>query len=119
MFVRNTRAVELTDSGRALREEIEPLLGALDAALDRAGKRSPQRVLRIAAPRFVATDLLIPRLSSFYGMQPQADLELNSATPRLDAHTARADVSILICPTPPAQQVATRLLEPRFVAATS
>ena len=32
VFVRKTRAVELTDVGRALQEEIEPLLAALDGA---------------------------------------------------------------------------------------
>ena len=119
VFVRKTRAVELTDVGRALQEEIEPLLAALDGALDRAGKRSRRRVLRVAAPPFVATDLLIPSLGSFYGMQRRVDLELSSATLRADAHTARADVSIVICATPPPELVATRLLSPRFVAATA
>ena len=119
VFVRKTRAVELTDIGRALLEEVEPLPSGLDAALDRAGRRSRRRVLRVAAPPFVATDLLIPNLGSFYGMQPRVDLELNTATPRLDAHTARADVSIVISAKPPAEHVAMRLLSPRFVAATS
>jgi len=119
VFVRKTRAIELTDAGRALLDEIDPLLLSLDAALDRAAKRTRRRILRIAAPPFVATDLLIPSLASFYGMQPKIDLDINSGTARPSAHTPQADVSIVIAPTPPPDVVATKLLSPRFVAATS
>jgi len=119
VFVRKTRAIELTDAGRALLDEIDPLLLSLDAALDRAAKRTRRRMLRIAAPPFVATDLLIPSLSSFFGMQPRIDVDINSGTARPSAHTPQADVSIVIASSPPTDVVATTLLSPRFVAATS
>jgi LysR family glycine cleavage system transcriptional activator len=119
VFVRKTRAVELTDAGRALLDEIDPLLQSLDAALDRAGKRARRRVLRIAAPPFIATDLLLPNLESFYGMQRRIDLDINSATARPSAHSPQADVSIVIAPEPPPDVIAMKLLSPRFVAATS
>jgi LysR family glycine cleavage system transcriptional activator len=119
VFVRKTRAIELTDAGRALIDEIDPLLLSLDAALDRAAKRTRRRVLRIAAPPFLATDLLIPSLASFYGMQPKIDLDINSGTARPSAHTPQADVSIVIASAPPPDVVATKLLSPSFVAATS
>ena len=119
VFIRKTRAVELTDAGRALLEEIEPLLSGLDAAVDRAAKRARRRTLRVAAPPFLVTDLLIPSLRSFYGMQPRTDLEIVTSSGRPAEHASTADVSILIAAAPPAGQVATRLFSPRFVAATS
>ncbi|MBS0393093.1 MAG: LysR family transcriptional regulator [Proteobacteria bacterium] len=118
VFVRKTRAVELTDAGRELLEEVEPLLAGLDAALDHAADRARRRRLRVAAPTFLATDLLIPSLRSFYGMQPRIDLELLTA-PQLAEHGAHADISIVIAPGPPPAQIATRLFSPRFVAATA
>jgi LysR family glycine cleavage system transcriptional activator len=119
VFIRKTRAVELTDAGRALLEEIEPLLSGLDAAVDRAAKRARRRVLRVAAPPFLVTDLLIPSLRSFFGMQPRIDLEIVTSASRTTEHAATVDVSILIAAAPPAGQVATRLFSPRFVAATA
>jgi LysR family transcriptional regulator, glycine cleavage system transcriptional activator len=119
VFVRKTRAIELTDAGRALLDEIDPLLQSLDAALDRAGKRTRRRVLRIAAPPFVATDLLLPNLESFYGMQRRIDVDISSGTARPSAHSPQADVSIVIAPEPPADMIAIKLLTPRFVAAAS
>ena len=82
VFVRKTRAIELTEAGRALLDEIDPLLLGLDAAVDRAAKRARRRVLRVAAPPFLSTDLLIPRLRSFYGMQPRTDIEIVTSPAR-------------------------------------
>ena len=119
VFVRKTRAVELTDAGRALLDEVEPLLAGLDAAVDRAAKRARRRVLRVVAPPFLATDLLIPNLRSFYGMQPRIDLEIVTSAARSAEHLAQSDVSIVIAAAPPAGHVATRLFSPTFVAATA
>ena len=119
VFIRKTRAVELTEAGRALLEEIEPLLAGLDAAVDRAARRARRRVLRVAAPPLVVTDLLVPSLRSFYGMQPRTDVEIVTSVARPAEHARQADVSIVIAAAPPAGQVATRLFSPQFVAATS
>jgi LysR family glycine cleavage system transcriptional activator len=119
VFVRKTRAVELTDAGRALLGEVEPLLAGLDAAIERAARRPRRRVLQVAVPPFLATELLIPALRSFYGMQPRIDLVISTNASRLSEHRAGADVSIVIAAAPPADLVATRLFSPRFVAATA
>jgi LysR family transcriptional regulator, glycine cleavage system transcriptional activator len=119
LFVRKTRAIELTEAGRSLLAEVDPLLTALDSALDRAAKRTRRRTLRIAAPPFLANELLIPRLASFYGLQPRLDVDIQAADTVLDEHHARADVSIIIRHDPPNELVATELFRPRFVAATA
>lgn len=119
VFVRKTRAIELTDAGRALLADVAPLLAALDAALTRATTRATRRTLRVAAPPFFASELLIPSLASFYGLQPRIDLEVSATDARVGEHRATADVSIVIGTTPPEGLVATRLFAPRFVAATS
>ncbi len=119
VFLRKTRAIELTDAGRQLLEEIDPLLESLDAALDRAARRTRRRVLRVSAPPFIATDLLIPSLESFFGMQSRVDLDITSGAGRAGAAATQADVSIVISAEPPPDVVATKLLSPRFVAATS
>ena len=119
VFVRKTRAVELTDAGRALLADVDPLLASLDAAVDRATTRTSRITLRIAAPPFFASELLIPSLQSFYGLQPRVDLEVIGIEARPTEHRASADMSIVISAAPPEELVATRLFAPRFVAATA
>jgi len=119
VFVRKTRAVELTDAGRALLEEVEPLLAALDVAVDRATTRARRRALRVSAPPFFANELLIPSLWSFYGLQPRVDLTITASDARPTEHHTAADVSVVICPAPPKGMIATRLFAPKFVAATA
>ncbi len=119
VFVRKTRAIELTEAGRALLEDVEPLLLSLDAAVDRASARATRRTLRVSAPPFFASELLIPSLASFYGLQPRVDLEINLAGARPTEHHAPADVSVIISAGVPEGMQATRLFAPRFVAATA
>ena len=119
VFLRKTRAIELTDAGRALLDDVEPLLTSLDAAVDRATLRSRRRTLRVSAPPFFASELLIPSLASFYGLQPRVDLEVTGTQARPTEHHAPADVSVIISATPPEGVIATRLFAPRFVAATA
>jgi len=119
LFVRKTRAIALTDAGRALLAEVEPLLRGLDTAIDRATTRARRRTLRLAAPPFLANELLIPALASFYGLQPRVDLAVSATEACPREHAASADVSIVIANAPPEEGVATRLFAPRFVAATS
>jgi LysR family glycine cleavage system transcriptional activator len=73
----------------------------------------------VAAPPFLATELLIPRLSSFLALQARVDIEIQGSETMLDEHHARADVSIVIADRPPLDHVATELFRPRFVAATA
>jgi DNA-binding transcriptional LysR family regulator len=119
VFVRRTRSIELTDTGKALLTEIEPLLASLDAVVERATRRSVRRMLRIVAPPFFASELLQPSLPSLYGLQPRLYLNLATGNPHPAEHTAAADVSIIIGAEPPAGLAATRLFAPRFVAATA
>ncbi len=119
LFVRRTRAVELTATGRRLLEEIEPILGALDQAVNRVSERSARRSLRVTVPPFFASEMFIPRLSSFYGLAPRVDLHLRSDESHPTEHAGGADVSILISDREPRGVIAHRLFAPRLVAATS
>lgn len=119
LFVRKTRAIELTDAGRALLEDIEPLLASLDRVVERANSRTPRRVLRITAPPFIANELLVPNLRSFYSLEPHIDLQITTGDARGDERGAAPDASIVISDGPPAGLCATKLFAPRFVAATA
>ena len=109
LFVRKSRALELTAAGAALLEEIEPLLAAIDRSLAQVARRSGRRTLRILLPPFFASELFIPRLTGFCAEHREFDIHIDTRDPRPSSHPPTADVSILLADTEPQGVQASRL----------
>lgn len=109
VFVRKSRALELTTAGATLLAEIEPLLVALDRSVAQVARRSGRRSLRILLPPFFATELFIPRLTSFCHEHREIDIQIDTRDPRPSVHPPTADVSILLADAEPQGVHASRL----------
>jgi len=109
LFVRKSRALELTAAGDRLLEEIEPLLTALDRSLAQVARRSARRTLRILLPPFFASELFIPRLADFCSAHRDIDIQIDTRDPRPSLHPPSADVSILLADAQPQGVQASRL----------
>ena len=109
LFVRKSRALELTAAGATLLEEIEPLLTALDRTLAQVARRSGRRTLRILLPPFFASELFIPRLTGFCAEHREIDIQIDTRDPRPSLHPPTVDVSILLADTEPQGVQASRL----------
>lgn len=109
LFVRKSRALELTAAGSTLLDDIEPLLVALDRALAQVARRSGRRTLRILLPPFFASELFIPRLTGFCAEHREIDIQIDTRDPRPSFHPPTADVSILLADTEPQGVQASRL----------
>jgi LysR family glycine cleavage system transcriptional activator len=109
LFVRKSRALELTTAGASLLEEIEPLLTALDRRLAQVARRGGRRTLRILLPPFFASELFIPRLTAFCAEHREIDIQIDTRDPRPSLHPATADVSILLADAEPQGVHASRL----------
>jgi DNA-binding transcriptional LysR family regulator len=96
LFLRKTRALELTPAGRLLLADIEPHLQAVESAVDAASLARGRRAVRVALPPFFATELLIPQLADFRQRHPDIEIALDSheALPR--EPSPGADLSIFI-----------------------
>ena len=101
LFVRKSRALELTAAGSLLLEEIEPLLLALDRSLAQVARRGGRRTLRILLPPFFASELFIPRLTGFCAEHREIDIQIDTRDPRPSLHPPTADVSILLADSEP------------------
>ena len=119
LFERRVRAVELTEAGRTMFNEIAPLLDAVEQSLTNVAQRLQKQRLRVTAPQFFASESLIPKLSGFGVRWPQVDLRLDSMEPRPSAHPADADASILISAERPDGVRAVPLFELRLAAMCS
>jgi LysR family transcriptional regulator, glycine cleavage system transcriptional activator len=109
LFERKTRAVDLTTAGHTLLDEVEPLLEALDRTLTHVARRAGRHTLRVLLPPFFASELFIPRLTSFCSAYPDIDIQMDTRDPRPSLHPPTADVSILLADEVPQGLTSARL----------
>lgn len=115
LFERTPRALRLTVAGRALYEDIRPLLSQLDAVTSKHAQTDAQRSLRISVQPFFASELFVPRLRDFIEDHPEIDISVDTSDETLEKHPDIADVSIRVFSRPP-KTLAHDLLFPLHLA---
>jgi len=118
LFERGTRTIALTTQGLAYFEEIDPLLGRIDAVTESLRTRPMRVQLRIHMPEFFASELFVPRLSEFSDLHGDVDLQIDSFGPG-DSQTMAADVHIELTRRTPAFARHEKLFPIRYVPACS
>ncbi|WP_438868012.1 LysR substrate-binding domain-containing protein [Pseudomonas sp. L1(2025)] len=94
LFIRRTRAIDLTADGQHYYDEIRPALDMI-AAATRAQKVAPTTtVLRVGLLASFATLWLAPRLAGFLNRYPQIQVELLPAIQLADVAAAEVDLAI-------------------------
>lgn len=84
LFVRLTRALELTDAARAMLPLLRDGLTALAASVEAARRPEPGGELLICAPPQFAARWLLPRLPAFRAAHPDIVVRLNSDPRTID-----------------------------------
>jgi LysR family glycine cleavage system transcriptional activator len=84
LFVRLTRALELTGEAQAMLPKVREGLDALHAAMQRAREREHTHPLAVVSPPNFAARWLVPRLASFTGRHPDIELHLTSRQEMVD-----------------------------------
>lgn len=96
LFVRKTRALELTDPGQAYFEFLDGLFARLEAETHQLRAEYGRRVIRMCVPPFFASQLLLPKLSEFKSLMPDSDIRVMTQPSMMKVHPADADLSILL-----------------------
>ena len=94
LFDRSARELRLTEAGSTLLRESSPLIHQLDQVASRFQARYGQRQLRVSVQPFFATELLLPRLSSFVSENSEIAIIIDTEDQSAEKHPTRADVSI-------------------------
>ncbi|MCB1886557.1 MAG: transcriptional regulator GcvA [Rhodocyclaceae bacterium] len=89
LFVRRTRAIELTDEARAMLAPLRRGLAELAAAVESVGHGAPSGRLTVFAPPSFAARWLVPRLPRFTARYPDVDLRLATSLKTIDKRDAR------------------------------
>lgn len=94
LFVRRTRAIDLTEDGQHYYDEIRPALHAIAAATRKQQAPCTTTVLRIGLLASFATLWLAPRLAGFISRYPQIQVELRPAIQLADVAGDEVDLAI-------------------------
>jgi len=113
---RTARAVELTDEGRRFYEQVMPLYGAIEEAVNTAAGASsaPRGRLRVNTDASTARLLLAPRLGAFLSANPEVSVELVVRDQLPDLVGEGFDLAVRFGEPEQAAVVARKLLETRI-----
>ncbi|SAI70288.1 LysR family transcriptional regulator [Bordetella ansorpii] len=93
LFVRKTRAIELTPAGQALYASVHDGFAAIEAGVQRLRPRERPSATLSATPAFAAR-WLVPRLAAFQADHPGMDLRVLASNDPVDLHGGTADLAI-------------------------
>lgn len=111
LFVRGSRELKLTETGRAFFDAVEPLIERLDDIAGSYRKDGPKRSVKISVQPFFASEYFVPRLSEFTAENPDIDIQVGTSDESSEKHPADADLSIRLFKSPP-ENLASHLLFP-------
>jgi LysR family glycine cleavage system transcriptional activator len=111
LFERGSRDLKLTETGRDLFIEVEPLIDRLDEIAGSFRKGGPTRSVRISVQPFFASEYFVPRLSEFTAAHPDIDIQVGTSDESSEKHPADSDLSIRLFKSPP-DNLASHLLFP-------
>jgi len=119
LFKRGTRDTSLTEAGKTLYEDINPLIDELDAVLATYKQSGPRKSVRISVQPFFASEFFVPRLSEFTAEHPEIDIQVGTSDESAEKHPADADLSIRLFKSPPASMSSNLLFPLRMAPAGS
>ncbi len=94
LFLRHTRAVELTSAGGQLLRAVVPALERLDNAVRLVRRTAGRKSVAITTWASFASMWLIPRLEAFQNDHPDIDLRIDASDVCVELDTADVDVAL-------------------------
>ena len=96
LFVRKTRALGFTDAGARYFAFLDGMFARLESETHQLFVEYGRSMIRLCAPPFFASELLLPRLQSFHALMPDTDIRLTTQPSLMKSHPAEADLSVLL-----------------------
>lgn len=97
LFLRHTRAVELSVAGHHLLRTVAPALERMDAAVRQVRQTAGRKSVAITTWASFASMWLIPRMEEFQQTNPDIDIRIDASDATLDLDTADVDLALRYC----------------------
>ena len=94
LFLRHTRAVELTSAGAQLQRAVTPALERIDASVRLIRQTSGRKSVAITTWASFASMWLIPRMEAFQRDNPEIDIRIDATDNVLDLETSDVDLAL-------------------------
>ncbi len=117
LFERGTRSLTLTAGGARYLGQIDDVFARLESVTDQLRARYGRTIVRLHAPPFFASEMLLPRLASFSQAHEALDILIETSVPHPRTHAPEADLSIVVGTGPWDGFVAHPLFAQNFVPA--
>ncbi|HEY5761028.1 MAG TPA: LysR substrate-binding domain-containing protein [Steroidobacter sp.] len=118
LFVRKTRAIELTTAGQSLYTAVRDGFDTIAASVDRLRQHARPTVRLSTTPAFAAK-WLVPRLADFQRAHPHIDLHVHASYEPIDLNLGTIDLAIRYGQGRYEDMHATLLLQDRFAPVAS
>lgn len=99
LFLRHTRAVELTSAGTQLLMAVSQALPRIDSAVRQIRQSAGRKSVSITTFASFASMWLIPRLEQFQRDNPEIDIRIDASDASLDLELADVDLALRYGPT--------------------
>jgi DNA-binding transcriptional LysR family regulator len=96
LFERRTRSLEFTDAGRLYFEYLNTMFSRLESETEQLRAQYGRKIVRVSAPPFFASEVLLKRIASFQSTSSELDIRVSTQPSRQKTHPALADISILL-----------------------
>lgn len=125
LFLRHTRALELTAAGARLFQSVQQALAAIDRTVDELRGAGPSRRVTVATYASFASLWLVPRLPGFQSAHPGVDIRIDASDRLVNLESEGVDVALRWLrpgsPVPPqaillGEEEVTPALSPRLLA---
>lgn len=97
LFLRHTRAVELTGAGAQLLRSCAPAIERIDAAVRLTRQSAGRKSVAITTWASFASMWLIPRMASFQQAHPDIDIRIDASDAHVDLDTTDVDLALRYC----------------------
>jgi LysR family glycine cleavage system transcriptional activator len=109
LFVRGTRHVELTQSGRVLQRSVESGLGQIDASVRQIRQSRSRKRVSVTTFASFGSLWLLPRIEAFQRQYPDIDIRVSATDMIADLDDPELDLSLRYCSPAQAPEGAVRL----------
>ena len=97
LFLRHTRAVEMSSAGAQLLRAVTPALERVDAAVRTIRQSAGRKSVSISTWASFASMWLIPRLEAFQSTHPDIDIRIDATDTSVDLDTSDVDLALRYC----------------------
>lgn len=102
LFIRRTRAIELSEAGKSLLPHVQSSFETLRLGLAQINRLPDTPILNLTTVHSFAAKWLFPRLHDFYTRHPEIDVRLTATRQVMNFDYDKVDMAIRIAPKDPA-----------------